>query len=146
MMMTSKAQLTRHIRNRLPYLVIDDSNVEPIEVAIYTLSDPRDLRQVRYVGQTICPNRRYLQHVGRAQLWLPDEIPWWIKSPKMRPLYEWIRDLYRDEYRLPVMMVVSWTQRRNVLQEEQRYIQEYLSAQLPLLNREGSTQRFIADH
>ena len=53
---------------------------------IYTLSDPRDLRQVRYVGQTSAPRRRLLQHLNAARLWLPDERPWWIKDEKAAPV------------------------------------------------------------
>jgi hypothetical protein len=54
----SKAQVTRLVRQRLTNLLIDDSGSEPGEAAIYTLSDPRDIRQVRYVGQTRSPGRR----------------------------------------------------------------------------------------
>lgn len=75
---------------------------------IYTLSDPRDVADVRYVGQTSAPRRRFLQHITTAKLWLPDETPWWIRSEKYRPLYAWIRDLYKDDRRLPIMAVRAW--------------------------------------
>jgi hypothetical protein len=39
---------------------------------------------------------------------LSDEIPWWVKSPRLRPLSEWIRQLYRDEFRLPTMIISEW--------------------------------------
>jgi hypothetical protein len=109
------------------------------EAAIYTLSDPRDLRLVRYVGQTRSPRRRFMQHVNTARLWLPEQRPWWVKSPKMRPLYEWIRELYLDERRLPVMTVLAWTEARHARLEERNRICEYLGHQLPLLNRESET-------
>ena len=70
--------------------------------AVYTLADPRDTRCPRYVGQTRDVRRRFMQHVHTARLWLPDDVPWWVRSPKHRPLYEWIRALYRDGGRLPV--------------------------------------------
>jgi hypothetical protein len=133
----SRTQLTWHVRSRVDNLLVDDSGIQPTEVAIYTLSDPRDIRQPRYVGQTTDPRRRYLQHVNQAKLWLPDETAWWIKSPKLRPLYEWLRELYRDERRLPAMMVVGWTDKYDALREERRHIHACLSAQLPLLNRES---------
>lgn len=52
----SQAQLTRDIRYRVEALLVDDSGSVPDEDAIYTLSDPRDIRQVRYVGQTKDPS------------------------------------------------------------------------------------------
>jgi hypothetical protein len=131
------AQITSHIRSRLNDLVVDNSDTQATEVAIYTLSDPRDIRQARYVGQTSDPHRRYLQHINQARLWLPDETPWWIKTPKLRPLYEWLRELYRDEHRLPIMLIVAWTDKYDALRAERRHIHACLSARLPLLNREG---------
>ena len=94
----------RHVREQL----YDESDVSAHGVAIYILSDPRSLRDVRYVGQTSSPARRFLQHLKTARLWLPDDVPWWVQSPKLRPLYNWIRELYADEYRLPVMVVSAW--------------------------------------
>jgi hypothetical protein len=76
--------------------------------AIYTLADPREVRSPRYVGQTRDPHARFAQHVRTARLWLPDEIPWWVRSPKHRPLYAWIRELNRDGGRLPFMWVEEW--------------------------------------
>lgn len=133
----SKPRIAWHVRCRVDDLLVDDTDQLPDEVAIYTFSDPRDVRQARYVGQTTDPRRRYLQHVNQAKLWLPDETPWWIKSPKQRPLYEWIRNLYRDERRLPVMMIVAWTDKYDALRQERRHIHTCLGAQLPLLNREN---------
>lgn len=75
--------------------------------AVYTLADPRDARCPRYVGQTRDLRRRFMQHVQSARLWLPDDVPWWVRSPKHRPLYSWIRALYRDDGRLPFMCVVE---------------------------------------
>ena len=103
-----RPQLSRLLRARLAQHLFDDSGVCARGVAIYSLADPRDARTVRYVGQTAAPRRRWLQHVNTARLWLPDEIPWWVSSPKLRPLYEWIRALYREGGRLPVMLVSEW--------------------------------------
>jgi hypothetical protein len=86
----------------------DDGGGHPGGTAVYTLADPRDVRCPRYVGQTQDPRRRFAQHVQMARLWLPDATPWWVRSPKHRPLYSWIRALYRDGARLPFMWVAEW--------------------------------------
>ena len=117
--------------------IIDDSGVAPLDAAIYTLADPRELRCVRYVGQTGNPQRRFRQHINAARLELPDELPWWIKSPKLRPLYDWIRSLHRDQARLPVMVVIAWTEARQVRAEERHHICTQLADQMPLLNWEA---------
>jgi hypothetical protein len=77
-------------------------------VAVYTLADPRDVQAPRYVGQTRDPHARFAQHVRTARLWLPDGAPWWVRSPKHRPLYAWIRELHSDGGRLPFMWVEEW--------------------------------------
>jgi hypothetical protein len=118
---------------------VDLSGTDPDEAALYTLSDPRDLRAVRYVGQTACPRRRFLQHITAAQLWLPDELPWWIKRPDLRALYQWIRALYLEERRLPVMVVTAWTRNADALAQERDLICEHLRRRSPLLNRESET-------
>ena len=83
----------------------------PGATAIYTLSDPRDARCPRYVGQTRDPKRRFAQHVQTARFDLPDaEAPWWVRSSKHRPLYAWMRELHRDGGRLPFMWVEQWVE------------------------------------
>jgi hypothetical protein len=104
----SKPQLARHIRRALPLQIIDDSGALATAVAIYSLSDPRDLRAIRYVGQTRSPQRRFQQHLSTARLWLPDDIPWWVRPGPLRPLYSWIRELHQDGYSLPMMVVSAW--------------------------------------
>jgi hypothetical protein len=140
-----KTELSRLIRNRLPQLLLDESGTEPGAFAIYTLSDPRDLRVVRYVGQTRAPRRRLLQHLQTARLWLPDELPWWVARPELRPLYEWIRELHRDEYRLPAMLVTAWTgslaaarlaERELILQHLAQGDQEILNVESEILRRQ----------
>jgi hypothetical protein len=131
------AQLGRHFRSRVGALLNDESGVAPRGTAIYSLSDPRAIRQVRYVGQTNAPRRRFLQHLGTARLWLPDETPWWVKSPKLRPLSEWIRELYRDEHRLPVMVITAWVETvSDARVAERTRIYECLESRLQLLNVE----------
>jgi hypothetical protein len=132
----SKAQFVRQLRNRLVSHLYDESGATPEGVAIYSLSDPRDLREVRYIGQTAAPWRRLLQHVGTARLWLPDERPWWVKSPKLRPLYNWIRQIYSDEARLPVMVIFAWTDSCNARTSERDKIYDCMQRKLPLLNFE----------
>src|SRR5215469_18209145 len=91
------AALQRELRRRLHLLLYDESGVTPAGVAIYSLADPREARVSRYVGQTAQPARRLMQHLRTARLWLPDdETLWWIKAPRLRPLYHWMRDLYSE--------------------------------------------------
>ena len=134
-----KIQLARRARACCESQLLDLSGMDAGEVAIYSLSDPRDISAVRYIGQTRSPRRRLLQHIHTARLWLPEQRPWWVKSPQLRPLYEWIRELYRDEQRLPVMAVIAWTEARHARSEERNRICAYLGQQVPLLNRETET-------
>lgn len=131
------AHLRRRIRAHTEVELYDESREAAQGLAIYTLSDPRDIRDVRYVGQTGSPRRRFVQHLNHARLWLPDELPWWVKQPKLRPLYIWIRDLYRDDYRLPVMVITAWaTTVAKARATERARIFEYLALRRPLLNVE----------
>jgi hypothetical protein len=125
------------IKTRMPGLMVDASGTDPAAFAIYTLADPRDLRHVRYVGQTRLPRRRLLQHLSAARLWLPDERPWWFDSPELRPLYDWIRELHRDQYRLPAMLISSWAGNAMAARRAEReLILKYLSENHDLLNVE----------
>ena len=133
----SQAQLRRYVRIRLAEHLFDDSGAAAGGVAIYSLSDPRKVREILYVGQTSAPRRRFLQHLNTARLWLPDQLPWWIRSPKLRPLYGWIRQLYRDGGRLPVMVVRDWVERAAARHAERARICECLEQQGPLLNFEA---------
>jgi hypothetical protein len=126
-------RMRRHIRAELH----DDSGERARGIAIYTLSDPRSIREVRYVGQTKSPARRFAQHLNTARLWLPEEVPWWVESPKLRPLYTWIRELYADDRRLPVMVIAAWAgsiAEARVL--ERARIMECLEGRLEILNVE----------
>jgi hypothetical protein len=70
-------------------------------------------------------------------LWMPDETPWWVRFPKQRPLSDWIRELYRDELRLPVMVVAAWVETVSEARVAERaMICECLARQLQLLNVE----------
>lgn len=131
------ATLARYVRVRLGTHLYDDSGDVPEGIAIYSLSDPRDVRAIRYVGQTAAPRRRLAQHLGTARLWLPEQAPWWVKSPNLRPLYRWIRELYADEARLPVMVVHAWVEPAHARHAEREHIHECLARQLPLLNVES---------
>jgi hypothetical protein len=135
--LVTKAQVGQHLRRHVGMHLYDDSGEVPEGTAIYALSDPRDVREVRYIGQTNVPRRRFLQHLNTAKLWLPDERPWWVKSPKLRPLYQWIRELYRDERRLPVMLVTAWVEiGSDARLAERSRIYECLEKRLRLLNVE----------
>jgi hypothetical protein len=123
-------------RLRLAGQLCDLSGSEPSGIAIYALCDPRELRTARYIGQSADPRRRLAQHLNAARLWLPDEQPWWVRSPRLRPLYGWIRELHRDEARLPVMVVLEWAPPTLARHAERRRICEGLAQQLPLLNFE----------
>ena len=104
------ASVARRVRAAARSHVYADGARAEGATAVYTLADPRDARCPRYVGQTRDPRRRFAQHLRTARLWLPDELPWWVRSPKHRPLYEWIRALYRDDARLPFMWVAEWVE------------------------------------
>lgn len=103
-----RSEVARRARRAARSQIYDEGAQLEGATAIYTLADPRDARCPRYVGQTCDLRRRFLQHVQTARLWLPDEIPWWVRSPKHRPLYAWIRALYREGGRLPFMWVTEW--------------------------------------
>jgi len=126
--------LQRELRRRLHQLLYDESGVTPAGAAIYSLADPREARVSRYIGQTAQPPRRLMQHLRTARLWLPDETPWWITAPRLRPLYHWIRDLYSQEGRLPVMVVHAWVEAQDAQRAERKHIRVCLERQLPLLN------------
>jgi hypothetical protein len=136
-----RAQLQRALRRRLSTQLYDTSGEPPCGIAIYWLADPRALREIRYVGQSAAPRRRLLQHLSVARLWLPDELPWWVRSPRLRPLYCWIRELYRDDARLPVMVVCAWVEAAAARVAERNEICACLARQLPLLNAEGELRR-----
>jgi hypothetical protein len=136
--MDIKTQVRKRVRRHIELELYDEWAGEGSGYAIYWLSDPRDIRFVRYVGQTRSPRRRFLQHLSTARLWLPEEIPWWVQSPKLRPLYCWIRELYRDDYRLPTMVIHSWVPSvRDARIAERSLIHGCLATQLPLLNVEA---------
>ena len=138
----TRAELRRHIRTRIRHLVQDDSSVAIDAFAIYSLADPRDVRNVRYVGQTREPTRRLLQHINTARLWLPDVLPWWVKSPELRPLYEWIRYLHRDGHRLPAMIITQWVGCAATARiAERQRIQECLQREMDILNVEKERLR-----
>jgi hypothetical protein len=133
----TRQQLSRYIRDHIAVQTYDESGVPPCGVAIYCLSDPRDIREVHYVGQTAHPQRRFHQHLDAARLWLPDERPWWVKSPTLRPLYDWVRDLYKDNMRLPTMVIANWVDTAAQARlEERARIFDCLTRRLPLLNVE----------
>ena len=128
------AALQRELRRRLHWHLYDESGVTPAGAAIYSLADPREVRVSRYVGQTAQPARRLMQHLRTARLWLPDETPWWIEAPRLRPLYHWLRELHSEEGRLPVMVVHAWVDPQHAQRAERNYISVCLAQQLPLLN------------
>ena len=120
---------------------MDESGGVAQGTAIYALADPRDVRTPRYIGQTRAPRRRLLQHIAHARLWLPDERPWWIKEPKLRPLYDWLRELHRDDRRLPAMIVNEWVPPElDARAVERARILDGLSRGWPILNYEVEVQ------
>ncbi len=126
--------LQSELRRRLRLHLYDESGVASAGTAIYSLADPREVRASRYIGQTTHPRRRLMQHVRTARLWLPDEMPWWVEAPRLRPLYGWIRELHQREGRLPVMIVHAWVEARHAQLAERERILACLERQLPLLN------------
>jgi hypothetical protein len=133
----ARIQLASRIRRHIDCELYDDSHMTPIGTAIYSLADPRDIRRTRYVGQTSLPRRRFLQHLNTARLWLPEEKPWWVYQPKLRPLYEWIRALHLDCCRLPTMVIHAWAETTHAARlAERARIYDLLANHLPLLNVE----------
>ncbi|MCU0867502.1 MAG: hypothetical protein MUC36_27280 [Planctomycetes bacterium] len=60
-------------------------------------------------------------------------------EPGLRPLYEWLRELWSEGERLPVMVVVAWVpEDGRPLLAERELIHELLSRGLPLLNIEAA--------
>jgi hypothetical protein len=56
----------------------------------------------------------------------------------MRPLSAWVRELYRDEYRLPVMIVTDWIATLPEAKVAERaQIYDALARRLQLLNVEA---------
>ena len=135
--MLTKAEVARRIRQHVARELYDDSGLVAMGTAIYSLADPRDLRLTRYIGQSSAPQRRFVQHLSTARLWLPEERPWWVKQPRLRPLYEWLRDLYAQEQRLPTMVIHSWVETTQYARlAERARIVAALANDLPLLNVE----------
>lgn len=133
-----RAGVVGRLRRLLPGLVCDVSDGERAGVALYTLSDPRDVRAIRYVGQARAPLRRYGQHVRAACLELDVPAPWWLRQPRLGPLHEWIRALHADGGRLPFMLITQWTlsvAAARVL--EQSLIRSHLADGSALLNFEA---------
>jgi hypothetical protein len=138
--MLTRNQLAHGLRQHVARELIDDSRLTPIGTAIYSLADPRDLRLTRYIGQTSSPRRRFLQHLNCARLWLPAERPWWIPQPKLRPLYDWLRELHAQDGRLPTMLIHDWVSSpRAARLAERTRIYAALAERLPLLNVERET-------
>jgi hypothetical protein len=135
--MLTKPEMGRRIRHHVERELYDDSGLVPLGTAIYSLADPRDLRLTRYIGQTSAPRRRFLQHLSTARLWLPEQTPWWVKQPRLRPLYEWLRELYVQEQRLPTMVIHAWVDTTHGARlAERARIVAALASDLPLLNVE----------
>lgn len=134
--MLSRTELARRVARHVRGELYDDSGDEPMGTAIYSLSDPINLRVTRYIGQSAAPRRRFLQHLATARLWMPDERPWWVAQPKLRPLYEWVRDMHFASDRLPTMVIHHWVDSRRARVIERARILESLAQELPLLNVE----------
>ncbi len=136
--MLTQAQLAQRICHHVRRELYDESGVAATGTAICSLADPRDLRTSRYVGQTTLPVRRFKQHLTTARLWMPQQTPWWMAQPMLRPLYEWVRELYNDGERLPTMVVHTWVDGiRAARAAERARIHESLAKKLPLLNFEA---------
>ena len=136
-----RAQLARYIRTRLAWHLYEEAEPRKEGAAVYALCDPRELRAPRYIGQTRAPRQRLLQHISTARLWLPDETPWWVARVKLRPLYGWIRTLFAEERRLPVMVVLEWVDKRHARAAERAHIQAGLACDAMLLNFEAELLR-----
>jgi hypothetical protein len=126
------------LRRHLGMLICDTSDAEQVGVALYALSDPRDVRAVRYVGQSTAPARRYRQHVRTACLGHDRQGPWWVRQAHLGPLHEWIRILHADGGRLPFMLITHWVPSVDAARLlEQSLITAHRAAGCALLNCEA---------
>lgn len=137
----TRAELSLYVRARMRGQPYEEAGEHAEGVAIYSLSDPRDIRALRYIGQTAHPKRRLQQHLSTARLWLPAQTPWWVPQAKLRPLYGWIRELFADERRLPVMVVLERVEKRQARAAERGFIQACLATGAALLNYEAELQQ-----
>jgi hypothetical protein len=126
-------------RRRRPHLIGDESGEGGGEVAIYTLSDPRDVRAAVYVGMTAAPARRYLQHVRLASGYRSavSEDLWWVRNPERLALHRWISELYERESLLPFMLVHAWVAAIEARRAERRQIGMFMQRGLNLFNSEA---------
>jgi hypothetical protein len=132
----------QRLRQQRAQLVCDVATALPdgsAGVALYLLSDPRTVRAVRYVGQSRAPVRRYTQHVHAACLpQTLQQAPWWLREPRLLPLYQWIRALYADGGRLPFMLITERAPSVAAARgREQLLIAEHHRAGHELLNHEA---------
>jgi hypothetical protein len=135
----TQERLRQRLRAALPQLMHDVSGCEPAGIALYALADPRDVRALRYIGQTGSPARRYRQHVRAACLGAGTDRPWWICEPHLLALHRWIHALHADGNRLPFMLVTHWTATiADARALERQLILEHIAAGHELLNREAT--------
>jgi hypothetical protein len=87
------------------------------------------------------PARAGMPEVEQRREQLPGAVadtPWWVRSPKHRPLYAWIRALHSDGGRLPFMWVEEWVgPDADALVAERAAIMRWLARGAELLNAEA---------
>ena len=88
--------------------------------AIYVLADP-DTREVRYVGQSVNPRRRYNLHMTKA------------RKGSEYPVHDWIRSLI-DKGKKPLMSVEIVVSQKHIDAFEMAYISVLRSDKYRLLN------------
>lgn len=127
------------IRRHVDHELYDESGEpSPAGIAIYSLSDPSDLSTFRYIGQSAAPRRRLFQHLNAARFSMLTDRPWWIRDLTLRPLYEWIRAMYREDVRMPTMVIWEWTDSSGIARVAERArICDGLARGLPLFNVEA---------
>lgn len=76
--------------------------------AVYGLAEDGNRERVQYLDFTVNPQRRLLQHWMSPRLWLSRRAADRITSSTLQPLCHWIRALYEQKQRLPVMAIYEW--------------------------------------
>jgi hypothetical protein len=106
--LANRDQFLLRVRRQIDSHLVDWSGKRAGTFAVYGLTDAPDSDPIDYIDITVNPQRRLLQHWMAARLWQSQRSADRITSSTLRPLCHWIRDLYEQQQRLPVMVIYEW--------------------------------------
>lgn len=98
-------------------------------VAIYALVDPRS-NIARYIGQSVSPESRYLQHIRG-------------KTEASAAKRAWIEEL-RSLGLVPTLRILEWSDSEQVHAREHAWLAHAQAEHWPLLNVYGVEKRYTA--